>query len=176
MEVPNPRVGAGAHANLLEPIEHLCAVESTWSSCLPFGNTVSSCRYSASHAASFGRWTNPFSIIAVWACMRMLPAPQHPRAGPQQHHHPGVHARRFRRPVPGLYPHPSAREVRRRHPVHGSRQHRHRLDRRRRHRPGNLHHRPDRHRRETSMRPMLMDCKFRQRRPASSARTRNFNY
>src|ERR1700746_2432223 len=48
------------------------AVESTWSSCLPFGNTVSSCRYSASHAASLGRWTKPFSIIAVWACMRMI--------------------------------------------------------------------------------------------------------
>ena len=31
------------------------AVESTWSSCLPFGKTVNSCRYSASHAASFGR-------------------------------------------------------------------------------------------------------------------------
>src|SRR5215472_14517925 len=41
------------------------AVESTWSSCLPFGNAVSSCRYSASHAASLGRCTKPFSIIAV---------------------------------------------------------------------------------------------------------------
>ena len=47
------------------------AVESTWSSSLPFGKTVSSCRYSASYAASFGRWTKPFSIIAVCACMRM---------------------------------------------------------------------------------------------------------
>ena len=36
----------------------------TWSSCLPFGNTVSSCRYSASHAAFLGRRTKPFSIIA----------------------------------------------------------------------------------------------------------------
>jgi hypothetical protein len=50
----------------------ICAVESTWSSCLPFGKTVSSCRYSASYAASFGRCTNPFSIIAVWACTRMI--------------------------------------------------------------------------------------------------------
>src|SRR6516165_7166554 len=44
------------------------AVASTWSSCLPFGNTVSSCRYSASQAASLGRWTKPLSIIAVCAC------------------------------------------------------------------------------------------------------------
>src|SRR6516164_664636 len=49
----------------------ICAVESTWSSCLPLGKTVSSCKYSASHAASFGRCTKPFSIIAVCACMRM---------------------------------------------------------------------------------------------------------
>jgi hypothetical protein len=32
---------------------------------------VSSWRYSASHPASFGRWTKPFSIIAIYACMRM---------------------------------------------------------------------------------------------------------
>src|SRR6266566_3284429 len=46
------------------------AVESTWSSYLPPGKTVSSCRYSARQPASFGRWTKPFSIIAVWACAR----------------------------------------------------------------------------------------------------------
>jgi hypothetical protein len=28
--------------------------------------------HSASHAASFGKWTKPFSIIAVWACMHDL--------------------------------------------------------------------------------------------------------
>src|SRR4051794_27885219 len=44
------------------------AVESAWSSCLPFGKTVSSWRYSASHGASSGMRTNPFSISAVWAC------------------------------------------------------------------------------------------------------------
>src|SRR5947209_552079 len=39
-----------------------CAVESTWSSCLPFGDTVISCRYSASHGAVSGMRTKPFSI------------------------------------------------------------------------------------------------------------------
>jgi hypothetical protein len=48
------------------------AVESTWSSCLPYGNAVSSRRYSASDVASLGRCTKPFSIIAVCACMRMI--------------------------------------------------------------------------------------------------------
>src|ERR1700730_4186624 len=48
------------------------AVESTWSSYLPTGKTVSSCRYSARQPASRGKWTKPFSIIAVWACMRMI--------------------------------------------------------------------------------------------------------
>ena len=33
----------------------ICAVESTWSSCLPLGNTVSSCKYSASQPASLGQ-------------------------------------------------------------------------------------------------------------------------
>src|SRR5207237_3691339 len=42
-----------------------CAVESTWSSCLPFGNTVISWRYSASHGAVSGIWTKPFSITPV---------------------------------------------------------------------------------------------------------------
>src|ERR1700724_1775102 len=44
------------------------AVESTWSSCLPLGKTVISWRYSASQGALSGRWTKPFSIIAVCAC------------------------------------------------------------------------------------------------------------
>src|SRR5208282_5982529 len=50
----------------------ICAVESTWSSCRPLGKAVSSWLYSASHPASFGRCTKPFSIIAVWACIRMI--------------------------------------------------------------------------------------------------------
>jgi hypothetical protein len=36
---------------------------------------VSSWRYSASHGAVSGRWTKPFSIIAVWACMRIVLSP-----------------------------------------------------------------------------------------------------
>jgi hypothetical protein len=50
-------------------------VESAWSSCLPFGKTVSSWRYSASHGARSGMWTKPFSIIAVCEFMRMILSP-----------------------------------------------------------------------------------------------------
>jgi hypothetical protein len=41
-------------------------------SCLPFGKTVISCRYSASQGALYGMETKPFSIIAVCACSRMI--------------------------------------------------------------------------------------------------------
>src|SRR5215472_16786637 len=49
-----------------------CAVESTWSSYLPLGKTVISCRYPSSHGAAAGIYTKPFSIIAVCACRRMI--------------------------------------------------------------------------------------------------------
>jgi hypothetical protein len=51
------------------------AVESTWSSCRPAGNSVSSRKYSASQGASRGSQTKPFSIVAVWACRRMILSP-----------------------------------------------------------------------------------------------------
>ena len=47
------------------------AVESTWS-CLPFGKWLARAKYSVSQAASYGRCTKPFSVIAVCACMRMI--------------------------------------------------------------------------------------------------------
>jgi hypothetical protein len=48
-----------------------CAVESTWS-CLPFGKWLARAKYSVSQAASYGRCTKPFSVIAVWALRHMI--------------------------------------------------------------------------------------------------------
>ena len=55
----------------LEPVEHLGGrVDLVVVTAFREGGQL--VRYSASQPASFGRWTKPFSIIAVCACMRMI--------------------------------------------------------------------------------------------------------
>ena len=51
-------------AGTLEPVEHLDG-RIDLVAVLPLGSIISSCKYSASQASSFGRWTKPFSITAV---------------------------------------------------------------------------------------------------------------
>ena len=68
VEFEDPGVGGWASASL-EPVEqlrgrvHMIAV-------LAVGETVSPCRCEASHGALSGTRTQPFSIIAVCACIR----------------------------------------------------------------------------------------------------------
>ena len=59
--MPDPRVRGGTAPGLLEPVEHLRRRVDLV--VLALGKTVSSCRYSPSHAASLGRCTKQFSII-----------------------------------------------------------------------------------------------------------------
>src|SRR6516165_2822468 len=49
-----------------------CEVESTWSSYFPFGNVTISCKYSDRHDALSGRYTNPFSMVLVTECIRII--------------------------------------------------------------------------------------------------------
>ena len=62
IQLPHPvlRLLAGR----LEPVEHLDG-RIDLVAVLPLGSIISSCKYSASQASSFGRWTKPFSITAV---------------------------------------------------------------------------------------------------------------
>ena len=71
VQMPDPRVGGGAAAGLLEPVEHLggrvdlVVVLAIWKHCQLVQVFGKPCRL-------FRQVDKPFSIIAVWACMRMI--------------------------------------------------------------------------------------------------------
>jgi hypothetical protein len=71
IQMPDPGVGAGAAAGLLEPVEHLCG-RVDLVVVLALGKNRQLVQVFVEPCRLFGEVTKPFSIIAVCACMRMI--------------------------------------------------------------------------------------------------------